>query len=160
MKGLTMKRILVALLAVLALSGVAVLSWAQGASHGHDTDPLSVLADLQTQLKLNTSQQLQFDNALSQSKAAHTAMRGGFAQLKAATQTELAKSAPDLGSLASMSDQIQQQNSGLRKQARASWLALYDTLSPDQKLTVRDAINARIAQVETFHAQMRAAHGQ
>jgi hypothetical protein len=59
-----------------------------------------------------------------------------------------------------MSDQIQQQNSGLRKQARASWLALYDTLSPDQKLTVRDAINARIAQVETFHAQMRAAHGQ
>jgi heavy-metal resistance protein len=159
MKGLMMKRTLVATLAVLALSGVAALSWAQGAGHGHEIDPLSVLAGLQTQLNLNTSQQVQFDNALAQSKAAHTAMRGGFAQLKAATQTELAKSAPDLASLASTADQIQQQNSALRKQARASWLALYDTLSADQKLTVRDAIKARIAEVETFRAQMRAAHG-
>ena len=51
---------------------------------------------------------------------------------------------------------MQQQNSGVRKQARAAWLALYDTLSPDQKLVVRDAVNARIAQAEAFRAQMRA----
>jgi hypothetical protein len=87
-------------------------------------------------------------------------MRSGFGQLKAATQTELAKSAPDLASLAALSDQVQQQNSGVRKQARAAWLALYDTLSPDQKLVVRDAINTRIAQAEEFRAQMRAAHGK
>jgi hypothetical protein len=37
---------------------------------------------------------------------------------------------------------------------------LYDTLSPDQKLVVRDAINARIAQAQEFRAQMRASHGQ
>ncbi len=92
-----MKRILIALLAAVALCGVAAYSWADGARHGHDTDPLAVIATLQAQLKLNTSQQLQFNNALAQSKAAHDAMRSGFAQLKAATQTELAKSAPDLG---------------------------------------------------------------
>jgi hypothetical protein len=155
-----MKRTLIASLAAVALSGVAVYSWADGVSRGHGADPLSVIAGLQAQLKLNTSQQLQFDNALAQSKAARDAMRSGFAQLKAATQTELAKSAPDLGSLAALSDQVQQQNSGLRKQARAAWLALYDTLSVDQKLIVRDAISARIAQVEAFRAQMRAAKGR
>jgi hypothetical protein len=118
-----------------------------------------VIAGLRAQLNLNTSQQMQFDSALTQSKAARDAMKNGFTQLKAATQSELAKSAPDLGSLAALSDQVQQQNSGLRKQARAAWLALYDTLSTDQKLTVRDAINARIAKVEAFRAEMRAAHG-
>jgi hypothetical protein len=156
----TMKRILIALLAAVALCGVAAYSWADGARHGHDTDPLAVIAGLQAQLNLNTSQQLQFNNALAQSKTAHDAMKSGFAQLKAATQTELAKSAPDLASLAALSDQVQQQNSGVRKQARAAWLALYDTLSADQKLVVRDAISARIAQVEAFRAQMRASHGQ
>jgi hypothetical protein len=155
-----MKRILIALLAAVALCGVAAYSWADGARHGHDTDPVAVIAGLQAQLKLNTSQQLQFNNALAQSKAAHDAMKSGFAQIKAATQTELAKSAPDLASLAALSDQVHQQNSGVHKQARAAWLALYDTLSPDQKLVVRDAINARIAQAQEFRAQMRASHGQ
>ena len=155
-----MKRILVGLLAAVALGGVAAYAWADGPRHGHGTDPLAVIAGLQAQLKLNTSQQLQFGNALAQSKAAHDAMRSGFAQLKTATQTELAKSAPDLASLAALSDQVQQQNSGVRKQARAAWLALYDTLSPEQKLVVRDAINARIAQAEEFRAERRAAHGK
>jgi hypothetical protein len=155
-----MKRILIALLAAVALCGVAAYSWADGARHGHDTDPVAVIAGLQAQLKLNTSQQLQFNNALAQSKAAHDAMKSGFAQIKAATETELAKSAPDLASLAALSDQVHQQNSGVHKQARAAWLALYDTLSPDQKLVVRDAINARIAQAQEFRAQMRASHGQ
>jgi Heavy-metal resistance len=155
-----MKRMLIALLAAVALCGVAAFSWAQGASRGHDNDPLAVIAGLQAQLKLNTSQQLQFNNALAQSKAARDAMKSGFAQLKAATQTELAKSAPDLASLAALSDQVQLQNSGVRKQARAAWLALYDTFSADQKVIVRDAISARIAQVEAFRAQMRAAKGQ
>lgn len=155
-----MKRTLIALVAAAALVSVAAFSWASDARHhGHDADPLAVIASLRAQLNLNTSQQMQFDTALTQSKAARDAMKNSFAQLKAATQSELAKSAPDLGSLAALSDQVQQQNSGLRKQARAAWLALYDTLSPDQKLTVRDAISARIAKVEGFRAQMRAAHG-
>jgi hypothetical protein len=152
-----MKRTLIALLAAVALCGVAAYSWAQGASRGHDHDPLAVIAGLQAQLNLNTSQQMQFANALAQSHAAHTAMRSGFAQLKTATQTELAKSAPDLASLAALSDQVQQQNSGVRKQARAAWLALYDTFSADQKLIVRNAISARIAQIQAFRAQRQAA---
>ncbi|HEY7945507.1 MAG: periplasmic heavy metal sensor [Burkholderiales bacterium] len=155
-----MKRTLVALLAALALCGVAALSWAGGPHHVHSSDPLDMLAGLQAQLKLNTSQQLQFDNALAMSKSAHDAMRNGLAQIKTATQTELAKPAPDLDSLATLFDQVQQQNGGLHKQARAAWLALYDNLSPDQKLVVRDAISAGIARAEARRAQMRASRGQ
>ncbi|MGH8714395.1 MAG: periplasmic heavy metal sensor [Casimicrobiaceae bacterium] len=155
-----MKRTLVALLAALALSGVAALSWAGGPHHRHSGDPLAVLTGLQAQLKLDTSQQLQFDNALALSKSSHEATRSGFAQLKAATQTELAKPAPDLGSLATLSDQVQQQSSVLHKQARAAWLALYDNLSADQKLVVRDAISAGIERAAAMHEKMRAARGQ
>ena len=36
-----MKRILIALLAAVALCGVAAYSWADGARHGHDTDPVA-----------------------------------------------------------------------------------------------------------------------
>lgn len=152
-----MKRTLAAMLAALALLAVAAYSWAGGPGRHHDSDPIATIAALRPQLNLNTSQQLQFDNALAQSQAAHQARRGGFAQLKAATQAELGKSAPDLGALAALSDQVQQQASGQRKQARAAWLALYDTLSADQKLVVRDAISARLAQAAAVRAEARSA---
>ena len=153
-----MKRNLVAMLAALALTAAGqVLAAPPG---HHDIDPIAAIAGLRDQLNLNTSQQMQFDNALAQSKAAHQAMRDGFVQLQAAAQTELAKSSPDLRALAALSDQVRDQASGPRRDARAAWLALYDTLSPDQKLTVRDAINARIAQVKAFRAEARAARGR
>ncbi|MGH8799788.1 MAG: periplasmic heavy metal sensor [Casimicrobiaceae bacterium] len=155
-----MKRTLVASLAALALCGVAAFSWASGHRHGHSSDPLAVLAGLQAQLKLDTSQQLQFDNAMALSQSAHQAMRGGFAQLKSATQAELAKPAPDLDALAALSDQVRQQNSGVHAKARAAWLALYDNLTPDQKRVVRDAISAGIARAAAFRAQARDARGQ
>ena len=154
-----MKRKIVAMLAVLTLTA-AGQALAGASAHHHDADPIAAIAGLRDQLNLNTSQQMQFDNALAQSKAAHQAMRDGFAQLQAAAQTELAKSSPDLRALAALSDQVRDQASGPRKDARAAWLALYDTLSPDQKLVVRDAINARIAQAQALRAEMRAARGR
>lgn len=154
------KPTLVAMLAALALAGVAAYSWASSPARGHGRDPLGAIAGLRDQLKLNTSQQLQFDSALAQSKAAREARRGGFAQLKAAMQAELAKSAPDLRALAALADQERQQNGDQVRQARAAWLALYDTLSAEQKLTVRDAIKARIARAEALRVQMRGSRGR
>ena len=85
-------------------------------------------------------------------------MRTNFQQLKAATQAELAKADPDLAALASLSDQVQQQNIAQRKQARAAWLALYGTFSAEQKATVRDAINARMARMDEFRQRMHDRH--
>ena len=124
--------------------------WALGGSL-----PLAVLQKIQAKLNLNTSQQQQWDTAVAQSKTAHDAIRANFQQLKTATQAELAKSDPDLAALASLSDQLQQQNIAQRKQARTAWLALYGTFSADQKTTVKDAINARMARMDAFRQKMR-----
>jgi protein CpxP len=147
-----MKRIIYALIFVAGFAGIALQAWAQGPGHGM-SDPVLMLQRLQAKLNLNTSQQQQFDTAVAQSKAAHQAMHANFQQLKSATQAELAKPAPDLATLATLGDQVRAQNIAQRQQARATWLALYATFSAEQKATVRDAINARIARMEAFHQQ-------
>src|ERR1700730_2949438 len=144
-----MKRKLYALVFAAGFAGLALTAWAQHPAH-RTHDPLAVLQKIQAKLNLNTSQQQQWDVAVAQSKAAHEAIRANFQQLKAATQAELAKSDPDLAAPATLSDQLQQQNIAQRQQARAAWLALYGTFSADQKTTVKDAINARMARMDAF----------
>jgi periplasmic protein CpxP/Spy len=149
-----MKRKLYALILAAGFTGLALTAWAQAPGRGMH-DPLAVPQEIQAKLNLNTSQQQQWDAAVAQSKAAHDAIRANFQQLKAATQAELAKSGPDLAALASLSDQLQQQNVAQRQQARAAWLALYGTFSADQKTTVKDAINAKMARMDAFRQQMQ-----
>jgi periplasmic protein CpxP/Spy len=148
-----MKRKLYALIFAAGFTGIALTAWAQAPGHGMH-DPLAVLQRIQAKLNLNTSQQQQWDAAVAQSKAAHQAIRANFQQLKTATQAEVAKTDPDLAALATLSDQLQQQNIAQRQQARAAWLALYGTFSADQKTTVKDAINARMARMEAFRQRM------
>ena len=148
-----MKRKLYALIFAAGFTGIALTAWAQAPGRGM-RGPLAVPQEIQAKLNLNTSQQQQWDAAIAQSKAAHDAIRANFQQLKAATQAELAKSDPDLAALASLSDQLQQQNIAQRQQARAAWLALYGTFSADQKTTVKDAINARMARMDAFRQRM------
>lgn len=156
-----MKRKLYALIFAAGFAGIALQAWAQAPGHGpgHGMhDPIAVLQRLQAKLNLNTSQQQQFDAAVAQSKTVHEAIRANFQQLKAATQAELAKADPDLAALASLADQVQQQNIAQRRQARAAWLALYGTFSAEQKTTVRDAINARMARMDAFRQRMHDRH--
>ena len=148
-----MKRKLYALIFAAGFTGIALTAWAQAPGHGMH-DPLAVLQRIQAKLNLNTSQQQQWDAAVAQSKAAHQAIRANFQQLKTATQAEVAKTDPDLAALATLSDQLQQQNIAQRQQARAAWLALYGTFSADQKTTVKDAINARMARMDAFRQRM------
>lgn len=148
-----MKRKLFALIFAAGFTGLALTVWAQAPGHGMH-DPLAVLQRIQAQLNLDTSQQQQWDAALAQSKAAHQAIRANFQQLKTATTAELAKADPDLAALATLSDQLQQQNIAQRQQARAGWLALYATFSADQKTTVKNAILARIARMEALRERM------
>jgi periplasmic protein CpxP/Spy len=148
-----MKRKLYALIFAVGFTGIALQAWAQAPGHGMH-DPLAMLQRIQAKLNLNTSQQQQWDAAVAQNKTTHEAMRANFQQLKTATQAELAKPDPDLAALASVSDQVQQQNIAQRKQARAAWLALYGTFSAEQKATVRDAINARMARMDAFRQRM------
>ena len=152
-----MKRILFSAL-ILWLLGVAAFAFAQphrGAPMHGFGDPFAAIAAVKAQLALNDAQQAQWASAVAQSKAAREAARGNFAQLKTATQAELAKPAPDLAALAALADDVQQQNMAARKTARDAWLALYSTFTPDQKAIVRDAIQAKLDRMASFRAQLR-----
>ncbi|MEO8740329.1 MAG: periplasmic heavy metal sensor [Casimicrobiaceae bacterium] len=153
----SMKKVLLATFAVLALSAGAFHAYAQMPSHG---DPVAMIAALNDKLSLNTSQQLQWDSAVAQTRSARDAAHASFAQLKTATQTELAKPEPDLAALAAQADAVHAQNALTRKAVRDTWLALYATFTPDQKVIVRDAILAKLARMEKFRAHMMQRHAQ
>jgi Spy/CpxP family protein refolding chaperone len=129
-----------------ALLGFGVLAQAQ---HGPDMDaPFGLIAHARGQLNLNTSQQLQWDNAVAQSKAAHDGMKASFDQVHSTLQAELAKSEPDLAAVSAAADSARQQNEGKRQAARSAWLALYATFTPEQKAVVRDTLRNGMAHME------------
>jgi Spy/CpxP family protein refolding chaperone len=138
----------VALLAV-ALSGIGTYAVAQPLLDGN---PLAMLGRVKSDIKLNTSQQLQWDAVVAQTKAAHDAGRANFEQLKTALQAELAKSEPDFAAVAALADSVRDQHAGLHKQTRNAWLALYATFTPEQKVVARDAIKAGIERMQERRA--------
>ena len=81
----TLRLAAVAAAAVLALTGVAALAQ-PGPMHMHGHGPGGgieiehVLGAVKGQLNLNTSQQLMWDNAVAQTKAAHTSGRDEHAE--------------------------------------------------------------------------------
>ena len=167
-----MKRTLFILLAAVGLSGTGLYAVAQTASpspppggpgyHHHGAgmhDPLAVLPRIKGDLNLNTSQQQQWDSALALSKSAHETIRGNMQQLGAATQAQVGTTAPDLRALAAQADALQEQNLAARKQARAAWLALYDTFSAEQKAVVATALSTRLARMQAWKARMQGQTG-
>jgi len=143
----------------LAFGAIAQTPHGHHGAGGHFGDPLAAIAGVKAQLNLNTSQQQQWDALVTQGQSARESARANFAQVRTAMQTELAKSEPDLASVAAVSDSVEQQNGALRKQVRSGWLSLYATFTPQQKTVVRDAINAKFDKMAAFRARMQAAHG-
>ena len=136
-----MKRVFFAVLLATTLGGISLCAVAQPSLGGN---PLAMLGKAKSDLKLNTSQQLQWDAVVAQTKAAHDAGRTDFEQLKTALQAELAKPEPDFASVAALADGVRDRNATLHKQTRNAWLALYATFTPDQKAIARDTIKAGI----------------
>ncbi|HQR10110.1 MAG TPA: periplasmic heavy metal sensor [Casimicrobiaceae bacterium] len=114
-----------------------------------------VLLGVKSQLALNTSQQLSWDNAVAQTRAAHDAARANGLKLHDAMSAELAKPEPDLAAMAALADGIHATNLSLRQKVRTQWLQLYATFSPEQKAVVRDAMSKQMARMESFGARMR-----
>ncbi|MFO1412552.1 MAG: periplasmic heavy metal sensor [Burkholderiales bacterium] len=113
------------------------------------------LASVKSQLNLNTSQQVMWDNAAAATKAARDAGRAAMQQVQATMNAELAKAEPDLAAVAAAGDAAHANAQTLRKQVRDQWLALYATFTPAQKAVVRDALKARADRMETFRARMQ-----
>jgi len=144
-----------ALLAVGVHGALAQPGGGPGHGHGRGIAIEQVLASLKSQLNLNTSQQLMWDNAVAQTKAAHATVRTNFESVRTALNAELAKAEPDFAAVAAAGDAAQASNQTLRKQVRDQWLQLYATFSPAQKGVVRDAVKARVARMEAFREKMK-----
>ena len=152
----------VAAAAVVAVSGAAL---AQPAGHhgpagghgGHDVG--EIIASLQSKLGLNTSQLTMWESAVAQSKSAGDAARANFDRMHTALTTELAKPEPDLAAVAAVSDDVHVANETLRKQVRASWLAIYATFTPEQKAVVKQALADRMSKMEQMKQKMMQRRG-
>ena len=147
--------------ALLALTGAAAVAqpaggpW-HGHGHGHGGVEIeNVLAALKGQLTLNTSQQMMWDNAVAQTKAAHDAGRAGMQKVRDAMTAELAKAEPDLAAIAAVGDSVRASNQTLRQGVRDQWLKIYATFTPEQKAVVRDALLKRMARMQQMLDKMR-----
>ncbi len=148
--------------AVLALTGAAAMAQpAFGPGHGRPhggpggMEIEHVLGSVKGQLNLNTSQQVMWDNAVAQTKAAHETGRANMQKVHAAMTAELAKPEPDLAAVAAVADSVQAGNQTLRQDVRKQWLQVYATFSPEQKAVVRDALAKQMARMESMGAKMR-----
>ena len=148
--------------AVLALTGGGALAQpfggpGHGPGHGGGgMDIEHVLGAVKGQLNLNTSQQLQWDNAAAQTKSARETGRAGMQKVHDAMVAELAKPEPDLAAVAAVADSVHTSNQTLRQGVRAQWLQIYATFSPAQKAVVRDALAKQMARMESMAARMKA----
>jgi Spy/CpxP family protein refolding chaperone len=146
------ERLMKGLLTVVLAAGLGSVAMPAPAQPLHGGGPLAMLSTIKPQLNLNTSQQQQWDAVVEQTKAAHEAARANRAQVKAALTAELAKPEPDFAALAALSDGVHQQNRALHLQTRNAWLALYATMSPEQKGLARDAIKARVERIDAWRS--------
>ena len=115
----------------------------------------NVLASLKGQLSLDTAQQVMWDNAVAQGKAARETGRANMDKVREALNAELARPDPDLAGLATIADAAQASNQALRKQVRDEWLKLYATFTPAQKVVVRDAMKARAGRMESMREKFK-----
>jgi Spy/CpxP family protein refolding chaperone len=143
---------------VLALTGYAALAQpvgGHGHGHGGGVEIENVLAALKGKLTLNTSQQLMWDNAVAQTKAAHEAGRANMQKVGDAMTAELAKAEPDLAAVAAVADSVRTSNQTVRQGVRDQWLKIYATFTPEQKVVVRDALLKRLARMKAMGDKMR-----
>jgi len=141
-----------------ALGSGAALAQPMGGPHGPGgADAMfgPLIEHARTQLNLNTMQQEMFDKAVVGSKAAHEAGRASHQKVRGTLQAELAKAEPDLNAIAAAADAAMDQGRARRQAVRNEWLALYGTFSAEQKLVVRDLLQKRMSQGESFRQRMR-----
>jgi hypothetical protein len=114
-----------------------------------------LIAEARAELKLNTMQQEMFDKAVANSKLMHEKARARHAKVRDTLQTELAKPEPNLAAVAAAADATMEEGRVARKAVRDEWLAFYEKLGPEQKAVVRDRLQKRLSEGDSFRQRMR-----
>jgi Spy/CpxP family protein refolding chaperone len=149
--------------AVLAMTGAVALAqpgggpgYGPGPGHAGGMEIEHVLGSVKSQLNLNTSQQLMWDNAVTVTKRVHNLGRGNMQKVHDAMAFELTKDEPNLAAVAAVADSVHADNRTLRQGVRNQWLQVYANLSPEQKAIVRDALKNQMARMDAMAAKMKA----
>jgi Spy/CpxP family protein refolding chaperone len=149
--------------AVLAQPGPGA-GFGHGAGRGPGGDNLGqIFAQFKTQLALTPDQEAKWSAAVAVGKESRQRTRVLMQQTHDQVKAALSKDSPDLQAISTMMDAARQQAFELRKPARAAWLDLYASLSPQQKAIVRDALLARMQRheqmLERFQQRLGAPQG-
>ena len=126
-----------------------------GGPGGADAMIGHLISEAKAELKLNTMQQERFDRAVANSKLARERTRALHSTVRDTLRTELAKPEPNLAAVAAAADAAMEEGRMARMAVRDEWLALYGNFGPEQKAVVRDLLQKRVAQGESFRQRMR-----
>jgi Heavy-metal resistance len=138
------------LLAAAALFAGASLAQVPGGSRGpegagpDDIGPVHGFERLHKELNLNPQQEELWKKAQAAQRDAFKTVRAKGAETRAKLRVEIDKPGVDLKQYAQLGDklrdQLHAQTEATRKQVRAAWFAVYDSLDAKQREQVRVAI--------------------
>jgi hypothetical protein len=131
-----------------ALAAAAVFAgagWAQAPDGQRESvRPMRGFERLHNQLNLNPQQEDLWEKAKIAQRDAFKAMRAQGAETRAKLRAEIDKPGADLKQFVELRDQLREQMhaqiESSRKQVRAAWFGLYDSLDASQREQVRVAI--------------------
>ncbi|WP_175837334.1 periplasmic heavy metal sensor [Burkholderia anthina] len=123
--------------------------------HGHDGGLFGVIMKLHDQLKLNASQEQQWQTAVNTMKQNHEAMRKSHEQMREQFKAQQNQPILDLSAMHAARQQAEQQNAQLREQSSAAWLTFYNGLNDQQKTTVSTALKQQFARMAQRHEKMK-----
>jgi protein CpxP len=119
--------------------------------HEHRMDMIGQhLAKVREQLKLNPEQDALWQQAETSTREQMRRMMEEGRGMRDKARAELDKPGADLRSVFAQGDQLRQQAEEARRQSRDKWLAVYDSLNPDQKEQVRVFMKARLDRIGGF----------
>ena len=131
--------------AVAAAALFAGAGWAQAPDGPREgMGPVRGFERLHKQLNLNPQQEDLWKKAQAVQRDAFKGMRAKAAETRAKLRVEIDKPGVDLKQFAELRDQLREQMraqmDATRKQVRAAWFGLYDSLDSNQREQVRVAI--------------------
>ena len=121
---------------------------------GHEGGPFGAIMKLHDQLKLNASQEQQWQAAVNTMKQNRDAMRKSHEQMRDQFKAQQNQPILDLSAMHSARQQAEAQNAQLREQTSAAWLTFYNGLNDQQKTMVSTALQ-QFAKMEQRHEKMK-----
>lgn len=116
------------------------------------------LARIKADLKLSPDQEAGWQAAEAASKAAHEAMRQQHEAARDQFKAEMQKDIIDLAKLDQLMSQQREQARSLHEAAKSKWLAVYASLSDDQKRLVSQRIKAKMARFDKMRERFQERH--